>query len=120
MSNSNTTSKPKRMGLAVVLTAILLISIFAMAPAPAQTAAASNAQPQLLALAAEQPDEPVHVTIQKSDAAADAVGLVAKMSGTANDKLNMIIADGADMGVETAVDLSCDASVNWGKISWDE
>jgi serine protease AprX len=110
---NNVTSSRKRWGLAAVITAILLISIFALAPAPADTAAATNVQPALLAMAAEQPDTAVRVIIQKSAVDADVTGLVTQMGGEVIHELKLINAVAAEMTVETAVDLTSHASVSW-------
>ena len=82
-------------------------------PAPASAPTANNMQPALLAMAAEQPDTQVRVIIQKSDVAADVAGLVTELGGTVIKDLHIINAVVAEMAVETAVDLSYDASVNW-------
>jgi serine protease AprX len=67
-------------------------------------------------MAAEQPDTAVRVIIQKSAVDADVTGLVTQMGGEVIHELKLINAVAAEMAVETAVDLSYDASVNWVSI----
>ena len=66
MTTKNTTSKQRHIGLGATLLVVLLIFVLTLTPPPANTQAAANVQPELLAIAAEQPDTAVRVIIQKA------------------------------------------------------
>jgi hypothetical protein len=117
MFTDNIISTKHKNRLTGLFLAILLVCILTFTPGTTGEQTAVNVQPQLLAMAAEHPDTAVQVIIQKSDSEADGA---ARMDSTTIDELNMINVDVADMGAEMAVALPCDASVNWGKISWEE
>jgi hypothetical protein len=106
-------SKQKNITLGVALLVAFLILVLTLAPAPVNTQAAANVQPALLAMAVEQPDEPVRVFIQKSDSTADVESLVTDLGGAVIKDLHIINALVAEMEAETAVNIALDASVNW-------
>lgn len=72
-------SKQKSIGLGAVLIAVLLIFILTLAPPDTPTTA--NIQPELLALAAEQPETAVRVIIQKSAADVNLTDAVTHLGG---------------------------------------
>ena len=118
MTTMNPTSQRKSRGLGVALLAILLILVLTLAsgpaaPAPADTRAATNVQPELLELAAEQPDAQARVIIQKNDPAADIEAAIARLGGKVINDLHLINAVVAEMGAETAVNLAQDFGVRW-------
>jgi serine protease AprX len=110
---NNVPSLRKRWGLAAVITAILLVFIIVLAPAPTQTAAASNVQPQLLALAAEQPDATVRVIVQKSDPGADLAADITQLGGTVINDLHIINALVAKLPASQATQLANSPAVRW-------
>ncbi len=112
MLTKDTTLQRKSLGLAAVLLATLLIFILTLAP-PTDTAVAINVQPELLALAAEQPDTAVRVMIQTGDSRDKVKDLITNLGGVVIKDLSIINAVVAEMEAKTAVDLALDASVNW-------
>lgn len=113
MPTKNTPSQRKSIGLGAALLAVLLILVLTLAPAPADTQAAANVQPELLAMAAEQPDELVAVIVQKADSSAQAEARTVELGGAVTRDLHIINSFAAEMPAAAAVDLSYDANVAW-------
>ena len=97
----------------ILLALLLLLILLAAAPKSSQSILV---QPELLALAAEQPETAVRVIIQKSDARVDLEELVTHNGGRIINDLPIINAIMAEMEAEQAVNLSLDASVNWARL----
>jgi serine protease AprX len=95
----------------LLLIAILVLSAFGFA-AP-QGEAVAKAQPQLLDLAAQAPDQMVRVIAQKMAGAQDAEALVAKLGGQMVADLHIINAFAAEMTAEAALELAKTDAVRW-------
>jgi serine protease AprX len=94
--------------LAVVMVALLL------GPAPSGTAASqAKAQPQLIQLAAEQPDQLVEVIVQKLGQGHATEAMAAHLGGSVTKDLQIINAFAAEMPARAALALANDDHVSW-------
>lgn len=96
----------------LLMIAALTLSVFGFAGPPQQSAIA-KAQPQLFALAAQNPDQMVQVITQKATDAQDAETLVARMGGKVTVDLSVINAFAAEMSAESALELAKSEAVRW-------
>ncbi len=123
MPAKNNTLQLKSIGLGATLLVVLAILILtlasgteasgAVASAPIEIQAAANAQPELLAMAAEQPGATVAVIVQKADESAPAEARVAELGGVVTKDLHLINGFAAEMTAVAAAELTLDASVKW-------
>ena len=96
MPTNHKTPKRKYLGWGTVTFILVAILIMTIVPQPAQRI---NAQPELLALAAEQPNARVNVIVQKSIADDSAADLVSQLGGEITQDL-----------LGDAVDFACAAA----------
>ena len=98
----------------VLLVVALLAPLMVMAPA---SEAAPRAQPVLLAMAAERPDETVGVIVQKLGNGTNVEDLVARLSGVVTKDLHIINAIAAQLPAKAVPELAKAAGVRW--VSFD-
>jgi serine protease AprX len=79
----------------------------------AEPARGAAAHPILIQTAAQTPDAPVSVIVQKGTTSREPEGLVAKMGGTVTKDLSIINAFVADMTARSAVELASSAGVRY-------
>ena len=96
--------------LSVLLTTVLLVPLMVMAPAPN---AAPRAQPVLLAMATERPEEIVSVIVQKLGKNTSVEGMVALMGGKVTKDLHIINAFAAELPAKAVPELARAAGVRW-------
>lgn len=89
----------------------LLLVLLSMPMPPPSLAA--RAQPDLLALAAQQPDAALSVIVQKTAPGQSVEAQVAKLGGTVTKDLHIINAFAADMPAGAAVELAKADGVRW-------
>ena len=95
----------------LILIAVLVLSAFGFA-APQQVDVA-KAQPQLLQLAAQNPDQMVRVIAQKVAGVQGVEGQVAKLGGQVVSDLSIINAFAAEMSAEAVLELAQSDAVHW-------
>ena len=95
----------------VLLISVLVFSAFGFAGP--QQAAVVRAQPQLLQLAAQNPDQMVRVIAQKVAGVQGVEGQVAKLGGQVVSDLSIINAFAAEMTAESALKLAQSDGVRW-------
>jgi serine protease AprX len=91
---------------------VLVLGLFGAA-APAQGATAAKAQPVLVTLAAQHPDQRVSVIVQKAAGASGTEGRVSALGGQVTQDLRIINAFAAEMSAKSAVQLSKAGDVRW-------
>ena len=96
----------------LVASAALLLSLVVPLAAPLAQSAA-RVQPQLLNMAAQQPDQMVSVIVQKAVNDDRAEQAVSALGGTVTTDLHIINAFAAEMSAQAAVQLSRIESVGW-------
>ena len=87
--------------------------ILALLPAASPPATALRAQPILLQMAAESPEQTVSVIVQKTAASIGAEDMVAALGGVVTKDLHIINAFAAEMSARAALELARSASVRW-------
>jgi serine protease AprX len=104
----------KRNNICSQLLIITALLVTLLAPsAGAGPVSAAKAHPQLLALAARQPESSVEVIVQKTGSDHSAETLVAQLGGEVLRDLSIINAFSAQMSAETALMLATSSSVRW-------
>ena len=98
--------------LNVLLTVALLLPLMVMAPAPAAEET-PRAQPVLLAMAAERPEETLRVIVQKSVQDASVEDLVPGLGGVITRDLYMINGFAAELPAKAVPALARAAGVRW-------
>ncbi len=98
--------------LPIVIISVLVMGLFGSA-SPAQGVSAAKAQPVLIELAAQNPDQSVDVIVQKMAGATEAEERVAALGGQVTQDLRIINAFAAKMSASEAVQLSKASSVRW-------
>ena len=96
----------------LVASAALLLSLVVPLAAPL-TQSAARVQPQLLNMAAQQPDQMVSVIVQKAVNDDRAEQAVSALGGTVTTDLHIINAFAAEMSAQAAVQLGRIESVGW-------
>jgi serine protease AprX len=96
--------------LQFLIIASLFMAGVGSAPRPAF---AGKAQPQLMLMAAEQPDALVRVIVQQSAGATGAQAQVAKLGGAVTQDLRIINAFAAEMTAQAALKLARNEAVRW-------
>jgi serine protease AprX len=92
---------------------IIVSLLFTIGGSPPQQGSAAKAQPQLVQMAAQDPDQMVRVIAQKMAGSQDAESQVIKLGGTVTKELNIINAFAAEMTAEAAVELARAEAVRW-------
>src|SRR4051812_24707552 len=95
--------------LVVVLVALLVVLI----PTMPRSAAAPRAQPELVALAQQQPESTIGVIVQKNVAGTDVEQRVAQLGGTITLDLHIINAFAAQLTGQAALALAQTDGVRW-------
>jgi len=96
--------------VSILLVVALLLPLAAVRPGPGAT---PRAQPSLLQLAAERPDETVAVIVQKTVRDARVENLVARLGGTVTQDLHIINAFGAQLPGKAVAELAQADGVRW-------
>src|SRR5512146_1516348 len=96
--------------LQIVIIAILVVGLFGSVP-PSQAVASSKVQPELAALAVQDPAQMVHVIVQSVAGADGAEESIAALSGQITRELQIIHAFSATMSAGNAVQLARAGSV---------
>ena len=91
---------------------ILITMLLAPAGPGASQERTAKAQPQLLQLAMENPDQMVSIIVQNQDHN-NAEALTAKLGGKVTQRLNIINAFVAEMSAQDALELSRKEMVRW-------
>jgi serine protease AprX len=100
--------------LSVVLVAVLLLSFVTMGPQPEVT---PRAQPLLLQMAAERPDQSLSIIVQKSVKDSRVESLVTRLGGAVTEDLHIINAFGATLPARAVAELARADGVRW--VSFD-
>jgi serine protease AprX len=101
--------KPSRVFQFVMIASLLL----ALGGSPAKEASAAKAQPQLVQMAAAQPEAFVRVIVQKMPGSTGTEARVAALGGQATKDLRIINAFAAEMTAEAAMELARAVDVRW-------
>lgn len=92
---------------------IIAVLLFTAGSSPMQGSAAAKAQPLLLAMSAQNPDQIVDVIIQETSTVSAAEEEAAALGGQVNQHLHIINAFSAEMTAGAAVKLSRSSAVRW-------
>src|SRR5574339_780609 len=98
--------------IALILGLLLITGLLGPAM-PVSSYSALHAQPALIRMADDNPDQSVSVIIQKMGGAADVEDQVRGLGGIITRDLNMIDAFSAEMTAGTAVEMARSAGVRW-------
>ena len=98
--------------LSVLLVLMLVPGLFA-SDSPTSRDVAVSLQPVLAEIAAQQPDQPVSVIVQKTVGASSVEELVTSMGGQVTKDLSIINAFGAEMTAGAVAQLAKTESVRW-------
>lgn len=96
----------------IFIIALMVVGSFSSAP-PAQSVEVTKAQPILAMLATQDPDQIVHIIVQKVAGSTGAEERVAALGGQVTQNLYIINAFAAEMSAEAALQLSRVNSVRW-------
>ena len=99
----------------LLLVIALAAPLLAVAPATPGSAA-TRAHPALLQIAAENPNNPVNIIVQKSSKDSKVEELVTRLGGTITQDLHIINAFSAQMTAGAAIEVSRSANVRWVSI----
>lgn len=97
----------------IILLLIFIVMLIGQSGAAVQHDLATKAQPVLLQIANENPNQSVLVIVQKLGRTDQAEAQVAKLGGHITQNLGMINAFAAEMTAQTAVELSRFETVRW-------
>src|SRR5512136_2237071 len=96
--------------VSILLVVALVLPLMAAGPAPEAT---PRAQPILLQLAAEHPDETLGIIVQKSVTDTRVENLVARLDGTVTQDLHIINAFGAQLPGKAVAELARADGARW-------